>query len=124
MMENMMTMETTAARAGRAASRMMTAMLLQSLVNGDARAERLVAVLLPVTVAVVALTAGLALLTFVKAYGIAFLANWAQLYITTRVGQDVLRTIRTEIFEHLQMLPLTYFDRHYIDISGAPEQPA
>jgi ABC-type multidrug transport system fused ATPase/permease subunit len=44
-------------------------------------------------------------------YGVAFLANWAQLYITTRVGQDVLRTIRNEIFDHLQRLPLTYFDR-------------
>ncbi len=33
------------------------------------------AVVMPVAVAVVALTAGLALLTFVKAYGIAFLAR-------------------------------------------------
>jgi ATP-binding cassette, subfamily B, multidrug efflux pump len=41
----------------------------------------------------------------------AFLANWAQLYITTNVGQRVLRTVREEIFRHLQRLPLTYFDR-------------
>ena len=47
----------------------------------------------------------------VAVYGIAFLANWAQLYITTKVGQDVLRTIRNQIFDHLQRLPLTYFDR-------------
>ena len=49
--------------------------LLQSLIHGDGTDNVLLAVLLPVTVAVVALTAGLALLTFVKAYGIAFLAR-------------------------------------------------
>lgn len=49
--------------------------LLQSLIHGDGHDEVALAILLPVTVAVVALTAGLALLTFVKAYGIAFLAR-------------------------------------------------
>jgi formate hydrogenlyase subunit 3/multisubunit Na+/H+ antiporter MnhD subunit len=49
--------------------------LLQSLIHGDGTDDVLLAVLLPITVAVVALTAGLALLTFVKAYGIAFLAR-------------------------------------------------
>ena len=49
--------------------------LLQSLIHGDGASDQLVAVALPITVAVVALTAGLALLTFVKAYGIAFLAR-------------------------------------------------
>jgi NADH:ubiquinone oxidoreductase subunit 5 (subunit L)/multisubunit Na+/H+ antiporter MnhA subunit len=49
--------------------------LLQSLIHGDGRDDVALAILLPVTVAVVALTAGLALLTFVKAYGIAFLAR-------------------------------------------------
>lgn len=49
--------------------------LLQALIHGPGRQDRLVAVLLPATVAIVALTAGLALLTFVKAYGIAFLAR-------------------------------------------------
>ena len=49
--------------------------LLQSLVHGAADTNRLVAVALPVTMAVVALTAGLALLTFVKVVGIAFLAR-------------------------------------------------
>ncbi|MCU0266707.1 MAG: hydrogenase 4 subunit B [Actinomycetia bacterium] len=49
--------------------------LLQSLIHGDGRSDRLLAVTLPITVAVVALTAGLALLTFVKAYGIAFSAR-------------------------------------------------
>ncbi|HSN06281.1 MAG TPA: proton-conducting transporter membrane subunit [Candidatus Angelobacter sp.] len=49
--------------------------LLQSLIHGATAQDRLVAVVMPVSVAVVALTAGLALLAFVKAYGIAFLAR-------------------------------------------------
>lgn len=53
------------------------------------------------------LVLGLALGTYL----VAFLGNWAQLFLTTRVGQDVLRTLRTQLFRHLQELPLTYFDR-------------
>jgi len=49
--------------------------LLQALIHGARPEDRVVAVAMPVAVAVVALTAGLALLTFVKAYGIAFLAR-------------------------------------------------
>lgn len=52
--------------------------LLQSLIHGsriDGTPGALVSVAMPLGVAVVALTAGLALLTFVKAYGIAFLAR-------------------------------------------------
>jgi NADH:ubiquinone oxidoreductase subunit 5 (subunit L)/multisubunit Na+/H+ antiporter MnhA subunit len=49
--------------------------LLQSLIHGARPDDRLVAATMPISVAVVALTAGLALLTFVKAYGIAFLAR-------------------------------------------------
>jgi hydrogenase-4 component B len=48
--------------------------LLRSLIQG-AQPDRLVAVVMPVAVTVVALTAGLALLTFVKGYGMAFLAR-------------------------------------------------
>ena len=49
--------------------------LLQALIHGEPRTDRMVAVALPLTLAVVALTAGLALLTFVKMFGIAFLAR-------------------------------------------------
>lgn len=49
--------------------------LFQSLVHGGDVDDRLVSVVLPVTVALVALTAGLALLTFVKMWGLAFLAR-------------------------------------------------
>ncbi|HEX2704616.1 MAG TPA: proton-conducting transporter membrane subunit [Candidatus Lustribacter sp.] len=54
--------------------------LLQALIHGHGsvapgQGDRLTTALLPAAVAVVALTAGLALMTFVKAYGIAFLAR-------------------------------------------------
>ena len=49
--------------------------LLQALIHGGQAQDRLVAVVLPVAIALVALTAGLALLTFVKAFGLAFLAR-------------------------------------------------
>ncbi len=49
--------------------------LLQVLIHGARAQDRLVTVVMPMAVAVVALTAGLALLTFVKAFGIAFLAR-------------------------------------------------
>jgi hydrogenase-4 component B len=49
--------------------------LLQALIHADAKADRLLAVVMPITMAVVALTIGLGLLTFVKAAGIGFLAR-------------------------------------------------
>jgi formate hydrogenlyase subunit 3/multisubunit Na+/H+ antiporter MnhD subunit len=49
--------------------------LLQAVIHGARPHDRIVAVTMPIAVSVVALTAGLALLTFVKAYGIAFLAR-------------------------------------------------
>jgi formate hydrogenlyase subunit 3/multisubunit Na+/H+ antiporter MnhD subunit len=49
--------------------------LLQAVIHGGRPHDRMVAVTMPIAVSVVALTAGLALLTFVKAYGIAFLAR-------------------------------------------------
>ena len=49
--------------------------LLQSLIHADARTDRLTTALLPAVMGVVALTAGLALLTFTKAFGIATLAR-------------------------------------------------
>lgn len=49
--------------------------LFQALIHGAKPADRLLAVVMPLSVAVVALTAGLALMTFVKAYGIAFLGR-------------------------------------------------
>jgi ABC-type multidrug transport system fused ATPase/permease subunit len=44
-------------------------------------------------------------------YLAAFLANWAQLNIITRIGQQMLQTMRGQLFRHLQRLSLAYFDR-------------
>lgn len=49
--------------------------LLQALIHADARTDRLLAVVMPLTMGVVALTIGLGLLTFVKAAGIGLLAR-------------------------------------------------
>lgn len=49
--------------------------LLQALIHGAGSDNRVLTVLMPIAVGAVALTAGLALMTFVKAYGIAFLAR-------------------------------------------------
>jgi len=49
--------------------------LLQALVHGDGRANTTLALALPVTLGLMALTIGLGLLTFVKAFGMAFLAR-------------------------------------------------
>lgn len=49
--------------------------LLQALIHADARNDRLLAVVIPITMGVVALTIGLGLLTFVKASGVGFLAR-------------------------------------------------
>lgn len=49
--------------------------LLQALIHADAKTDRLLAVVMPLTMGVVALTIGLGLLTFVKAAGIGFLAR-------------------------------------------------
>ncbi len=49
--------------------------LLQALVHADGRADRVLAVLAPLTLGVLALTIGLGLMTFLKAWGIAFLAR-------------------------------------------------
>jgi formate hydrogenlyase subunit 3/multisubunit Na+/H+ antiporter MnhD subunit len=49
--------------------------LLQAIIHGARPPDHTVAVAMPVAVTVVALTTGVALLTFVKAYGIAFLAR-------------------------------------------------
>lgn len=49
--------------------------LLQALVHGDGKVDRLIAVILPLATGIVALTLGLGLLTFVKAWAMAFLAR-------------------------------------------------
>jgi formate hydrogenlyase subunit 3/multisubunit Na+/H+ antiporter MnhD subunit len=50
-------------------------LLLQGLIHGLSASGTVTAIIMPVAVAVVALTAGLAVATFVKAFGIGFLAR-------------------------------------------------
>ncbi len=47
----------------------------------------------------------------IVAYIGSFLTNWVQFHMMTRVGQQMLQTMRGDMFRHLQRLPLTYFDR-------------
>jgi ABC-type multidrug transport system fused ATPase/permease subunit len=46
----------------------------------------------------------------VLAYFAAFLTNWAQMQVMTRVGQRMLQKMRGDMVRHIQRLPLTYFD--------------
>lgn len=41
-----------------------------------------------------------------------FIATAQQTVIVSEVGQKILRTMRKQLFDHLQRLPLTFFDRH------------
>jgi ATP-binding cassette subfamily B protein len=41
-----------------------------------------------------------------------FLAQYVQIRIMQRVGQQTMYDMRTEIFGHLQRLPMTYFDKN------------
>ena len=41
-----------------------------------------------------------------------FVAQYIQIRIMQRVGQQTMYDMRTEIFSHLQRLPMTYFDRN------------
>jgi ABC-type multidrug transport system fused ATPase/permease subunit len=47
----------------------------------------------------------------IVAYTGAFLTNWVQFQVMTRVGQQMLQRMRGDMFRHIQRLPLTYFDR-------------
>jgi ATP-binding cassette, subfamily B, multidrug efflux pump len=41
-----------------------------------------------------------------------FLAQYIQIRIMQRVGQETMYDMRTEIFRHIQRLPMSYFDRN------------
>jgi ATP-binding cassette, subfamily B, multidrug efflux pump len=49
---------------------------------------------------------------YVTALLLAFVAEYAQMLLTTWVGQRVMFDLRTEVFAHLQRLSLRYFDRN------------
>lgn len=54
--------------------------------------------------------AALGILAFV--YGVSVLTQWLQQRIMLSVSQRSLRRMRRELFDHLQTLPVSYFDNH------------
>lgn len=54
--------------------------------------------------------AALAFLAFV--YGVSVFSQWMQQRIMLSVSQRSLRRLRKELFDHLQTLPISYFDNH------------
>ena len=52
------------------------------------------------------------ILLMLGAYVGAWLATVAQSVIMARISQKALRTLRRDLFEHLQTLSLSFFDRH------------
>ncbi|HEX6513191.1 MAG TPA: ABC transporter ATP-binding protein [Chloroflexota bacterium] len=45
-------------------------------------------------------------------YLVYFVSTAQQTLIVSEIGQKILRTMRQQLFDHLQRLPLTYFDKH------------
>ena len=45
-------------------------------------------------------------------YVIGIISTWTYNFITVRISQGVLKTIRDEMFEKMQKLPIKYFDTH------------
>ena len=45
-------------------------------------------------------------------YAIGVIATYAQNYIMVYVGQGALKKLRDEMFEHMEALPISYFDTH------------
>ena len=51
-------------------------------------------------------------LLFFAVLGFDFLAQYVQIRIMQRVGQETMYDMRREIFGHMQRLPMSYFDRN------------
>ncbi len=50
-------------------------------------------------------------LLFFAVISLVFLVRFFETWITNRIGQGVIRTIRLQVFGHLQKVPLSYYDR-------------
>ncbi|HLY66324.1 MAG TPA: ABC transporter ATP-binding protein [Chloroflexota bacterium] len=74
--------------------------LVKIAIDSDIVAQRN----LPGLTVVIALTLGV--------YRAYFLFTAKQTLIVSEMGQKILRTMRQQMFEHLQRLPLTYYDKH------------
>jgi len=51
-------------------------------------------------------------LVTLAAYSANFLATWQRRLVLNRVGNDLLRTLRQEMFEHYQILSMSYYDKN------------
>jgi ATP-binding cassette subfamily B protein len=50
-------------------------------------------------------------LLFFAVISLVFLVRFFETWITNRIGQGVIRTLRLQVFGHLQKVPLSYYDR-------------
>ncbi len=53
-------------------------------------------------------------LVYLSALAIAFGLGYVQAQLMQRVGQAIMRDLRTDLFRHLQRLPVSFFDRNPI----------
>ena len=53
-----------------------------------------------------------ALLRIAAIYGVGVLCSWAQSRIMITVSQGTLRDLRVQVFQHMESLPISYFDTH------------
>ena len=53
-----------------------------------------------------------ALVRIAAIYGVGVLCSWAQSRIMITVSQGTLRDLRIQVFQHMESLPISYFDTH------------
>ena len=53
-----------------------------------------------------------ALVRIAGIYGIGVLCSWAQSRVMITVSQGTLRDLRVQVFQHMESLPISYFDTH------------
>jgi ATP-binding cassette subfamily B multidrug efflux pump len=46
------------------------------------------------------------------AYGVDFISTWRQRFVLSKVGNEILRTMREQLFAHYQRISLSYFDEY------------
>ncbi|MBN1401065.1 MAG: ABC transporter ATP-binding protein, partial [Anaerolineae bacterium] len=47
-----------------------------------------------------------------SAYAVDFISTWRQRFVLSKVGNEVLRTMRDQLFAHYQRISLSYFDEY------------
>lgn len=53
-------------------------------------------------------------LAILGTYALTFLLNWRRRLVLGRVGNEILRTMRNQVFRHYQVLSMGYYDRHNV----------